>query len=492
VNLLLALLPIIILVASFASKKHNIQIAAGVSLITAIILAFFVWGLPSIDVAGALAKGALTSLEVGLIIFGALAFLSLMHHTNVVSSIEQYLHLLSPDIRVQTIMLAWFFGAFLEGSAGFGIPALMIAPLLFRLGIPAVSSVVLALVANSVPVTFGAIGTPIKVGFNNFSPELIAENVAFLGAIIALFIPLLLLAILTRALQKDYEFFKGGIPFALFSGFVFALPYFYSSYLSIEFPSFVGAITGITLVYIAIKSGLPLTPKSNFVLKDVDFTSRPLPFYKIFLPYVFVIVAFLLTRFYSPQLLIDLPANLGHSLSLSNSGIIFFIIFLVTGVYEKISLVHLFNYAKESLMKVPRVASIIFMIVAMIQLVMVGTNEFRDIISIGTPLLPLISPFVGAFGGFIAGSATVSNLIFANIQATAASTAGFSVALILSLQLLGATAGNMLSISNIVIAQSAVNLKHKEAEIIRGVFPWALLYICLIIIITIVFGTVLR
>jgi len=102
--------------------------------------------------------------------------------------------------------------------------------------------------------------------------------------------------------------------------------------------------------------------------------------------------------------------------------------------------------------------------------------------SLETEFLPFIAPFVGALGAFVAGSATLSNLIFGTIQAHAANQAGFTVSIILSLQLLGATAGNMISIPNIIAAESAVGLKGEEKEIIKKILPWVIVYIFLIVL----------
>jgi lactate permease len=102
--------------------------------------------------------------------------------------------------------------------------------------------------------------------------------------------------------------------------------------------------------------------------------------------------------------------------------------------------------------------------------------------SLHTSLLPLVSPLIGALGGFVGGSTTLSNLIFGGVQANAAVAAGYSVSSILALQVLGATAGNSLALSNVVAASSSVGLHHEEGHIVRDVFPWAMLYLVIIVL----------
>ncbi|MBU2632851.1 L-lactate permease, partial [Patescibacteria group bacterium] len=205
-SLFLFFLPIVILISGFLLPKSHIRTSALLSLISAIIISFLYWNLPSIVIISGILKGVFVSFDIILIIFGALTFLYLMQHLGIISSLEHYLHALSSDIRVQTILLAWFFGSFLEATAGFGIPALIVSHLLVKIGLKAIPAVVIALVANSVSVTFGAIGTPIKIGFFNFDVYAISQITVIFGFFVGLFIPVFILALLTPFLKKPFSY----------------------------------------------------------------------------------------------------------------------------------------------------------------------------------------------------------------------------------------------------------------------------------------------
>lgn len=164
---LLALLPIIILLLDLLLFRHNIVWVLLVVSAVAIALGLGVWQIFPLVIPAAFLKGGLVSLDIILIIFGALLFLNLMQHLGIIRAMEYHLGRLSGDCRVQLIMLCWLFVGLVEGSAGFGMPAVIAVPLLVYLGFPPVFSVAAALVGNSVPAAFGAVGTPIRIGFAN-------------------------------------------------------------------------------------------------------------------------------------------------------------------------------------------------------------------------------------------------------------------------------------------------------------------------------------
>lgn len=475
-------LPIIILISGFFLPKTHIRASAILSLISAIIISFAYWDLSPVIVGSGILKGVFVSLDIVLIIFGALTFLFLMQHLGIISSLEHHLHSLSSDIRVQTILLAWFFGSFLEATAGFGIPALIVSHLLVKIGLPAVSAVVIGLVANSASVTFGAVGTPIKIGFFNFNTNLISQLTVIFGFFIGIFIPVFVLALLTRFLKKPFSYFLEGLPFAVWAGFCFSLPYYVGLSLGIEFPSLIGSILGMMLIYLTIKAGFSI--RNVHKVKEVQKLEKRFSLKKVFVPY-FLLVAFLLLAKISPIgfFLVNLPNNLSHNIHFLNAGTIFILVSFIILFSHKAPVKEIHLIFKDVFKKIPYPAFIILLIVSTMQVLIAGGQAEPIFSNLKTGFLPLISPFIGAFGAFIAGSATVSNLLFGNLLAVSAKGNGFDVALILSLQLLGATAGNMMSIPNIIAAESAVGLKGEEREIIKKIFPWALLYLFIVIIV---------
>src|SRR5690606_32469649 len=130
-------------------------------------LALQYWGMDMADVLASALQGLVITFDVLYIIFGALLLLSVLKYSGGLASIRYNFALISPDKRIQIIVIAWLFGSFLEGASGFGTPAAIVAPLLLALGFRAMAAGLMGLMVQSTAVTFGAIGTPILIGVNN-------------------------------------------------------------------------------------------------------------------------------------------------------------------------------------------------------------------------------------------------------------------------------------------------------------------------------------
>lgn len=150
----LAVLLFLVLLRIPASKAMPLSFG-----LTALV-AYYFWGIPLIQLTAATIQGWVIALSILNIIFGALLLLNVLRVGGVLDTIRSGFIGISPDRRVQAIIVAWFFGAFLEGAGGFGTPAAIAAPLLVVLGFPPLAAVTLALIGDSSPVSFGAVGTP--------------------------------------------------------------------------------------------------------------------------------------------------------------------------------------------------------------------------------------------------------------------------------------------------------------------------------------------
>lgn len=274
-------------------------------LLTALVGGFY-WKVPPVRMAAAGVQGLLIAGELLYIIFGALLLLYVLKHSGAVAAIRQGFDRISPDRRVQAMIVAWAFGAFIEGSSGFGTPAAVAGPLLVILGFPPMAAVVSALIIQSTPVSFGAVGTPIRVGvhrglyhqeavgeflrqhFLNDStasvPSAIADGtglsaggwsealegpyeqmihalsarVAVLHAIVGVLIPLIMCCILTRFFGARRSWREGleVWPFALFAGLAFTVPYcLLGVFLGPEYPSLIGSLIALVLVVLAARLG---------------------------------------------------------------------------------------------------------------------------------------------------------------------------------------------------------------------------------------------
>jgi lactate permease len=163
---LLALLPIatvfVLLVVLARSAKFSMLVAYVVTALTAL----FIWGTEPAKVLGATVNGVVTAASLLYIVFGAILMLYALEESGGIRAIRGGFTRISPDRRVQAIIIAWLFGSLIEGASGFGTPAAIAAPLLVAIGFPAMAAVMVTLIIQSTPVSFGAVGTPILVGVN--------------------------------------------------------------------------------------------------------------------------------------------------------------------------------------------------------------------------------------------------------------------------------------------------------------------------------------
>ncbi|MED1907259.1 L-lactate permease [Cytobacillus firmus] len=331
---LIATLPIVSVFLFLVILRWPAKRAMPVSLILTILMAMFIWKVPGNQIAAASAKGIVTALEVGVIVFGAILLLNTLKASGAIFTIRKGFMSISPDRRVQTIIVCWLFGSFLEGAAGWGAPATIVGPLLVAIGFPAMGAVMVALILQSTPVSYGAVGTPILIGVHSGlkdSPlvqSYIAEQgttfdayinaiggqVALIHGVIGIFIPLFMVTMLTYFFGKNKSIAEGLAiwKFAVFAGLAFTVPYaLVANLLGPEFPSLIGGLIGLAIVVPAAKKGLFTPVKAwDFEEKshwnpswtgslDVDATDKPkkqISFLAAWLPYLLVAVLLVLTR----------------------------------------------------------------------------------------------------------------------------------------------------------------------------------------------------
>ncbi len=296
---MLSLLPIVTVGVFLVVMRWPASRAMPIAYAVTALLALWVWQVPWERVAAASLKGLIIAAELLYIVFGALLLLNTLRESGGLQKIRASFHGISADRRIQVIIVAWLFGSFIEGAAGFGTPAAVAVPLLVGLGFPPLSAVVAGMMIQSTPVSFGAVGTPILLGvskglagegsIDSFAAaahmdsgrELLAMigfRVALLHTLVGSLIPLCVVATMTRYFGKQRRWSEGleVWPFALFAAFSMTLPYLAVAYfLGPEFPSLIGGLVGLTVVMLAAKFGL-LTPKPAHASAAWDFEAAGL------------------------------------------------------------------------------------------------------------------------------------------------------------------------------------------------------------------------
>lgn len=266
-TVLVAAAPLLLVAALLVGLLWPASRAMPIAWLAAAVAAFSWWSMPPSWLAAATVSGAMTALEICWIVFGALVLLYTLTRSGAVERINAGFASISDDRRVQLVLLAFFLSTFVEGVAGFGTPAAVVAPLLVALGFPPLASVVAALLGHAVATTSGAVGTPVVVGFRDPLGSLegaIAEGgmtvaefsatagawAALLNAFVGVLMPLLTVGVVVHVFGDEADGTLGPLrevaPLCLFAGVAFVVPYTAAAwFLGPELPSVIGAIAGV-------------------------------------------------------------------------------------------------------------------------------------------------------------------------------------------------------------------------------------------------------
>jgi lactate permease len=491
--------------------------AMPISLLLTAVLTMLVWRVPPIQVLAAALEGVIIAASILWIVFGAILLLNTLRESGAIDAIRNGFMHITADRRVQVIIIAWLFGAFIEGAAGFGTPAALCAPLLVALGFPPLAAVALALIANSSPVSFGAVGTPLIIGvgeglqiggsvapavqtylgdrsFDSFLRSIAVQAVQ-IDLLVGSFVPLILVGLLTRFFGEHKSWCEGLAiwPFAIFAGFSFTIPaLIVATLVGPEFPSLLGGLIGLMIVTPAAQRGF-LLPKQPWdfaeAAPETGFAAR-LTLRRAWLPYLLVAGLLVLTRLDILPLkewLQSIQIGWSHILSTEISaafaplylpGTIFVVVVVVTIFLHGMSRDQASSALSRSTRMVMGSAVALGAAVPMVRIfINSGVNEAGlqsmpiELASLMVGLMgqawPLTAPLVGSLGSFISGSATFSNLMFSLFQFSVAEQVELAPQVVLALQVLGANAGNMICVLNVVAAASVVNLLGQEGAIIR-------------------------
>jgi lactate permease len=536
---IVSLLPIITVAIFLVGLRWPASRAMPLSYAVAALLALLVWQVPGLQVAAATINGLIVAFTLLYIIFGAILLLNTLQESGAIKTIRQGFTDITPDRRVQVIIVAWLFGSFIEGSAGFGTPAAVAVPLLVGLGFPGMAAVMAGMIIQSTPVSFGAAGTPILVGVNtglSADPALVAYGmervggewadflhfvgfkVAVLHAIAGTLVPLILVSFMTRFFGERKSFAEGlqVWKFALFAALAMTVPYILAGYfLGPEFPALVGSLVGLLLVVLAARRGF-LVPKpeeawdfgdkaswpadwtGSIEVRDAADNGPSMGLLRAWLPYVVVALLLLTSRnpfdFLSPVLgpfqsflrsvSLTWPGILGTDVNMNAveplylPGAIFIAASLITFLLHRIP-GPAYRQAWTTSLQVTASASIALVFTVPMVRVFVnsaggaaGFDQMPIVLADGVASLvggawPIFAPFIGGIGAAVAGSNTVSNMMFSLFQFGMGERIGVDPTWIVALQAIGGAAGNMICVHNVVAASAVVGLLGREGSVIR-------------------------
>ncbi|MBU3004470.1 L-lactate permease [Paraglaciecola arctica] len=509
---LTALMPVVSVLLFLVILHWPAMKAMAISLVISALMTSFFWQVPLVQISASVFEGWIITASILIIVFGAIFLLNTLRQSGAIAVIREGFIDITPDRRIQLIIIAWLFGSFLEGASGFGTPAAICAPLLVALGFNPLAAVALALIADSSSVSFGAVGTPVLVGvgsgLDNVSAgqlQQISTSAISIDMLVGVLIPVILVGILTRFWGQNNSFKEGLAlwPFALFSGFAFLFPaWLVANILGPEFPSIIGALVGLIVVITAVKLNF-LVPKNvwrfpqdqqqaSVTIPQSKITNNiaPISLYLAWMPYVLVAMFLVLTRLNSLPFKSFLEAPkieflhiLGTNISASFSplylpGVIFVIVSIITFFLHNMSSKQVLSSLTISAKTIIPTALTLATAVPLVRIFINSNVEGATLGSMPKELAatmaeifgqawPMAASFVGALGAFISGSATFSNMMFADLQQATAQKLGIAEHIILALQMLGSNAGNMICVVNVVAACSVVGLNGKEGAVIR-------------------------
>ncbi|MCP5264417.1 L-lactate permease [Thauera phenolivorans] len=545
---LLAFVPLILAAILLVGFNWPARRAMPAVYVSAAVIGLTAWEMTFNRVLASTLQGLILTGAILWIIFGAILLLNTLKHSGAITAIRGGFSGISTDRRVQTIIVAWLFGCFIEGASGFGTPAAVAAPLLVALGYPALAAVVMGMMIQSTPVSFGAVGTPIVVGVaggldkagittqlveNGSNWEvffrLITSEVALTHATVGILMPLFMCAMLTRFFGKNKSWAEGLAiaPFAIFAGIAFVVPYAAAGvFLGPEFPSMIGALVGLLLVVPAAKAGF-LVPRQNWDFADAkdwpanwmgniqikldSLTARPpMSITMAWLPYVLLAGLLVLSRvnadvkaFFSNNLVLGWTNLLGET-GVSGSiqflylpGGIMVLVVLATFLLHRMKFSELTAAVGESSRTLLGAGFVLIFTIPMVRILINSGVNMGDLPSMPRAMAqlvatsvgdiyPFFSSWVGALGAFIAGSNTVSNLMLAQFQFDTAQLINVSGAMLVASQAVGAAAGNMIAIHNVVAASATVGLLGREGETLRMTIIPTIYYLVMTGIITMV------
>nr|WP_250325376.1 L-lactate permease [Campylobacter upsaliensis] len=508
---LLAFLPIFcFLICLLVFKLKGYQ-AGFITVIVASVVAFYAYGMPFSLIGASFVQGFAQGMwPIAWIIIAAIFLYKLSVKSGSFEVIKESVMTITPDHRIQVILIGFCFGSFLEGAIGFGGPVAITAALLVGLGLKPLHAAGLCLIANTAPVAFGAVGIPI-IAMSNLVGVEQYEISAMVGRML---VPLSLsVPFFIVFLMDGVKGVKETFPAVLVAALSFTITQFISSnYLGAELPDIVSAVVSLACTTIFLKFW---SPKNIFRLDDLtDFSHHTqLEFGKVFkawLPFILLIVCIIVwtqpwfKAFFDKGAVFDytkvalsfnniegsIVDSAGKALSLNmdinlialQAGTAILVAALLTIFFLRIKSNIVEEALGDTLKEMAMPCITIGLVVAF---AFIAKNSGMST-TLGTAFattgdaFSFFSPVIGWIGVFLTGSDTSANLLFGPLQQAAATSLAVPEALFLAANSVGGVVGKMISPQSITIACAAVGLVGKESDLFKFTLKYSVGFIILI------------
>ena len=488
---LLALLPIIWLAFALMVLKLPTYKAAFGSFVISFLLSMFIWKLPILNSATAALEGLIMALwPIILVIIAAVFTYNLSCETKGIDIIKQMIASVSSDKRILVLLIAWCFGGFMEGMAGFGTAIAIPAGMLTSLGFNPLFSVLVCLIANGCPTPFGSIGIPTVTLANLVGLE--NAPLAFMTSLqlapFMLMCPFLIIMV-TGGGRKAL---KGVSLLTLLSGLSFVLPQLVVSYfIGAELAVVVGSVCSLLCtILLSMKRSVPDQYKVNIETKESVSLETAI---KAWSPFILIFVFLLFTSKlvapintslaqYASQFVIYTGKN-PNTLSLSwinTPGVWIFLSAFIGGLIQRASVKTMLTVLKNTIIQMKETMATMICVLACAKIMsysgMISTISTFAISTTGS-FYPIFAPWIGALGTFVTGSGTNSGVLFGAVQIDAAQQLNTNPYWTVALNSLGVAAGKMLSPQSLAIGLSSVDAKGEDAKLLRMIAPYGLVFL---------------
>jgi lactate permease len=509
VTWLVALVPVVLLLFLLAGLRMSAWLAVLIGSIVTFLLALWVWKMPFGDGVRAYLYGSATGVwNVDWITFWGVMLFNTMVTTGAFDKLRRWLiQQGTRDVRVQTILFAWAFGALLEGLVGFGYPWAFVAPILITLGIPALDAIRVAAIANNAPVSYGALGAPIiaLAAVTGMPLLALAGSVGKIVAILALLPPWILLY-----LVSGRQGMKEAWPLAIVGSLGYIAGQLPTSvYLGPYLPDVIGAIVCFACLLLLLKvwrpartlgyGGAPVTAAQEAQAEGHGLT--PGEVFQGWLPIIVLIVivvawtgpwsklpgivvlheqvtaATTLTPGGTIAAIFNWTPFVGGSAILA-SWIVVALLFRVSGT----QLAQIWSQTWSQMWGACLVGVFIFGLAYVFNFSGMAGSLAKAFAEIG-PYFIIVAPLLGFIGVALSGSNTSTNAMFGKFQALVGQVLGFPLMLLPVMNSVGAEIGKPIAPQTASVGVSTSEFVRNEGEVIRHNFGWTLVLLAYLVLI---------
>ncbi len=508
---ILAATPIVVLLGTLAWLRWKAHKAALLALATALVIAMLVFGMPaSMAVSAAVYGAAFGFLPIGYIVLNALFLYNLCNESGLFKTLRESITTVTADRRLQVLLVAFGFGAFMEGGAGLGAPIAVVAAMLIGLGFPPLAASGLALVANTIPVPFGALGTPIVTLQAVTQLDLLRLSIATAWQLapFCLIVPFWTVWV--------FAGFRGTIavlPAILVAGIAYVVPQqLVAMYHGPWLTSVIASVVSMGMVVLLLRVWHPkeiwTSTGAGDTAESQVHSHAPGEVFRAWVPWMILTVAVLLwgvpevsallNRLTTVQIEVPGLHNLIERLppavavarlqpaifnlnwlAAAGTGILFAAI--ISGLVMGFSLPKLARAYWKTIKNVKFALITISTMVALgFTTRYAGMDATIGLAFAGTGMLyPFFAALVGWLGVASSGSDSASNALFGSQQTITAERLGLDPYMMAAANASGGCMGKMVSPQSIVIGSTATNWHGHEGDILRYVFLHSVALACL-------------